>query len=200
MAHLWTTKLPDGDRVLVRPIEPRDRRRLAAILDGLSDASRYQRFLAQRQAFTEAELDYLTRVDHHDHEALVAIDPTTDELVGVARYVRVGPTVAELAVTVTDAWQARGIGTLLLDQLARRATRAGVRSFVALTLAGNAPAIDLLSRLGPTTCTRAGAHVRLRAELPRPRRRRTVQRGRAAAARALRQTLRTVQALTPGAP
>jgi RimJ/RimL family protein N-acetyltransferase len=200
MARARTTKLADGARLLVRPIEPGDRLRLAAILDGLSDTSRHQRFLAQRQSFTEAELDYLTRVDHHDHEALVAIDPATGDIVGVARYVRLEPTVAELAVTVTDAWQARGVGTLLLDRLAAHAARAGMQAFVALILAGNAPAIGLLSRLGPATSTHAGAHVRLRAELPRRRRRRTVRRGRAAAARAVRQTVRTVQALTPGAP
>jgi GNAT superfamily N-acetyltransferase len=68
-------------------------------------------------------------VDHHDHEAIIALDPLTGEGVGVARYVRAGadPEVAEVAVTVVDDWQGRGLGRALLERLAARARREGVR-------------------------------------------------------------------------
>ena len=77
---------------------------------------------------SEAMVRYLTDVDHHDHEAVVALDAATDEGVGVARYVRdpERPTRAEAAVTVTDDWQGRGLGTLLLELLAVRAREEGV--------------------------------------------------------------------------
>lgn len=79
----------------------------------MSPESRYRRFLAARDRLSEAELDYLTRVDHHDHEALVALVLETQEGVGLARFVRLpeDPEDAEVAIAVADAWQRRGVGT-----------------------------------------------------------------------------------------
>ncbi len=69
-----------------------------------------------------------------------------EELVGVARYVRDPdePKQAEVAVTVQDEWQGRGVGTALLSMLARRARDNGVERFTGVCLAGNrgdAPAL-----------------------------------------------------------
>ena len=100
---------------------------------------------------TDAQLDYLTDVDHHDHEALIAL--TEDgTLVGVARFVRLSddPAAAEAAVTVADDWQGRGVGTLLTQRLAGRAREEGVEVFTATALAANVDVIDLLGRLGRT--------------------------------------------------
>ena len=153
--------------MVVRAIEPDDRALLVDGLRRLSPQSRRQRFLALRDHFTDDELDYLVDVDHHDHEALVALDPATGALVGVARYVRLEPARAEVAVAVVDAWQGRGVGTLLLTRLARRARRAGIRSFESITLADNDAALRSLRRLGPTRCISMGPHVRLRTRLTR---------------------------------
>ena len=96
-------------------------------------------------------LDYLTEVDHHDHEALVALDAETGEGVGVARFVRLDgrPATAEAAVTVVDRWQGRGLGTLLLELLATRARDEGIARFTALVLASNTDILEVLERLGP---------------------------------------------------
>src|SRR3954447_644963 len=155
------TRVADGSPVLIRPIEPRDRSLLVDGLARLSTRSRRQRFLAQRDAFTSRELDYLVDVDHHDHEALVALDVATGDLIGVARYVRLERRRAELALTVVDAWQGRGVGAALLDRLALHARRAGIRSFESLTLAGNGAAIRALQRLGRTRRVAMGPHERL---------------------------------------
>lgn len=160
-----TIVLADGSGVLVRPIRPEDRARLREGLARLSPASRYSRFLAVREGFTEGELDYLVYVDHHDHEALLAFDAATGEGVGIARYVRTGARTAEPAVTVVDDWQGRGLGNRLAHLLALRARQAGVRSFVALTLATNQAAIHMLERLGRTRQSPAGAQVLLRTRL-----------------------------------
>ena len=57
---------------------------------------------------------------------------------------------AEVAIAVIDAWQGKGVGTVLLHELVERAKAAGVRHFLAICLSDNADVIDLLSRLGST--------------------------------------------------
>ena len=161
-----TVELRDGSRVVIRPIEPDDR---AALLEGferLSAESRYRRFFGPVTQLSERDLDYLTCVDHHDHEALVAVAEGTGEGVGVARYVRTGPDVAEPAIVVADDWQGRGAGSRLLDALVERAQEEGIRRFEAPVLAYNAEAIHLLEGLGQTTRTPDGREVELTIELP----------------------------------
>jgi GNAT superfamily N-acetyltransferase len=143
--------LPDGAVVHVRPIEPEDKELLRAGFERLSPESRYRRFLHSVSHLTDADLAYFTEVDHHDHEALVAVGPHGSELVGVARYIRLDdPDTAEVAIAVLDDWQGRGVGTLLMHELTNRARAAGVRRFAATCLADNAMVIDLLRRLGET--------------------------------------------------
>jgi RimJ/RimL family protein N-acetyltransferase len=142
----------DGHVVRVRPIEPSDASALEAGFEALSYSSRYKRFLSPMSELSESAVHYLTEVDHHDHEALIAVDPDSDRAVAVARYVRnrqTDPRSAEVAVTVVDDWQGRGVGTLLLGELARRARKDGVERFTALVLANNHEMLDLLHQLGP---------------------------------------------------
>jgi RimJ/RimL family protein N-acetyltransferase len=140
--------LPDGATVLVRPIAPGDAPALLRGLEHLSPRSRYRRFLGTPRIGPE-ELRYLTDVDHRDHEALGAADPATGDGVGVARYIREpGTDRAEVAVTIEDAWQGRGLGTVLLLRLAERARAVGIRRFTGLILAENAPMRALMAKLG----------------------------------------------------
>jgi GNAT superfamily N-acetyltransferase len=156
-------------QVEIRPIEPDDRDALARGFDRLSEQSRYRRFLSPRGPLSQAELSYLTEVDHHDHEALVAVDPETDEGVGVARFIRSteDPAVAELAVAVADDWQGKGVGSLLAAELAKRAREEGVMCFTALALAENDAILGLLQDLGEvrTGPTQLGT-VELAVDLP----------------------------------
>jgi len=137
-------------QVEIRPIEPDDRDALARGFDRLSEQSRYRRFLSPRGPLSPAELSYLTEVDHHDHEALVAVDPVTEEGVGVARFIRSpeDPAVAELAVAVADDWHRQGVGSVLAAELAKRARDEGITCFTALALAENDAILGLLQDLG----------------------------------------------------
>jgi RimJ/RimL family protein N-acetyltransferase len=175
----------DGSEVDIRPIEPSDDAELVEAFEGLSDESRYERFLAPTRHLSPAMVRYLTAVDHHDHEALVAVDPETGHAIGVARFVRLkDPHVAEAAVTVVDDWQGRGLGTTLLHCLAERARQEDIRRFSALVLARNDDMIDILRRLGPTRVVdREQGAVELEVELPR-----------AGAGEALRELLRMAAA------
>jgi nucleotide-binding universal stress UspA family protein len=157
--------LRDGSRLLVRPIEPDDREELAAGFRRLSPESRYRRFFGPMPELRERDLDYLTRVDHRDHEALVALDEATGEGVAVARYVRTAPDEAEPAVVVADDWQRRGVGTRVLDLLVRRAQEEGITRFRASVLAQNPDAAALLRRLGDARTTRMGRELELEIRL-----------------------------------
>jgi len=161
--------LRDGSRVVIRRVRPDDRALLLAGFERLGTESRYRRFLAPMAEFTDDVVTYLTQVDHHDHEALAAIDPETGAGVGVARFVRCldRADTAEAAVTVIDDWQSRGVGTALLDLLAERARAEGVVRFTALMLAENREMLHLLEALGPVRVVdRHSGTIEIEAELP----------------------------------
>jgi nucleotide-binding universal stress UspA family protein/RimJ/RimL family protein N-acetyltransferase len=160
-----TVPLRDGSQVEIRSIEPDDRDALREGFERLSPQSRYRRFFSPVAQLSERDLDYLTDVDHSDHEALVAVDPDSGEGVGVARYVRTGPEVAEPAIVVADDWQRRGVATRLLDALVGRALEEGVRRFEAPVLADNPAALRLLEQLGQATHSRDGTEVEVRVDL-----------------------------------
>src|SRR6266550_461675 len=123
------TRLRDGTLVVVRPIRSDDK---PLLLDGfrrLSDESRLRRFMAPMRELSDEQLRYLTEIDYVDHFAWVALladRPTFG--IGVGRYIRLDaePGVAEVAITVVDEYQGRGLGTLLLGILAGTARIAGI--------------------------------------------------------------------------
>jgi GNAT superfamily N-acetyltransferase len=145
-------------------VQPTDRQAIVDAFERLSDDSRYMRFLAHRDTLTPDELRYLTVVDHHDHEALVAVD--AGRIVGVSRYVRdpARPAVGEVSVVVADDWRRRGLARTLLLRLGDRARAAGVRRFEGSALPHNHAAIELLRGLGASVAPEAGGTVRI--ELP----------------------------------
>jgi GNAT superfamily N-acetyltransferase len=151
--------LRDGSKVRIARVTPRDAPLIAEGFERLSAETRRLRFLTSKPALSPAELKYLTEVDGHRHEALGAIDPLTGRGIAVARFVRDGqdPSRAEVAVTVSDEWQHRGLGTLMLDRLAERAREEGITHFTAL-VAGDNPAMQpMLEGLGGTiTITEVG--------------------------------------------
>ena len=161
--------LRDGSRVRLRQGHSSDRHLLLRGFERLSPESRYRRFLVAMRELSEDKVRYLTEIDHHDHEAIIALDEKTGDGIGVARYVRdpQRPDVAEVAVTVIDDWQGRGLGTLLLEVLGARARAEGITIFTALMLATNQEMMDVLEGLGPVRIVdREGGTVEI--EMPNP--------------------------------
>ena len=117
--------------------------------EALSPRSRFTRFMSPVDHLTQAEVDYFFDVDHHTHEALVAVADETDDRIGIARFIceQEDPATAEVAFTVADAWQHRGVGTALLRALAETARANGVRRFTAEILAENDAMRALFGRL-----------------------------------------------------
>lgn len=139
----YRTTLRDGTPVAIRPLSPDDVPRLEAIVAHLSPASRYHRFLTPVDRIPRADATELCRCDEGEHLALVAEVEGPDgrvESIGAAHCIRLEPSgdVAEVACEVVDAWQKRGVGTLLLNVIAGCAWRCGVRHWQALMHENNA--------------------------------------------------------------
>jgi RimJ/RimL family protein N-acetyltransferase len=166
---MWAERLRDGDQILIRPINPEDSDELSAGMERLSEESRYRRFFTPASRLSASQLRYLTEVDHHDHEALVAVQPDTEHGIGVARFVRsaADPELAEVAVAVADSWHGRGVATALLGRLTERAREEGIRRFSAEILAENQPMLELIDDLGEVTVKhRDHGSVAVEVELP----------------------------------
>jgi RimJ/RimL family protein N-acetyltransferase len=144
-------RLPDGAQVLIRPIRPNDKGLLADGLRRLSPQSAQRRFLTPKRSFSRAELRYLTEVDGLDHVALVAESPSAPDrrLIAVGRFVRLhdDPRAAEVAVTVADEWQGRGLGSVLGRHLTHLARNRDIRRFTATMSSDNVPAHRLMAKL-----------------------------------------------------
>jgi acetyltransferase len=139
--------LLDGTLVLIRPIEPDDKRLLVEGLRRLSPEAAFKRFLSPKVRFSEAELEYLTEVDGRNHIAYVAV--RDDELVAVGRVVKTAPDTADIAILVWDDWQGLGLGSWLAQRLARAAAEQGVTRIAGTMLADNRPALRLLKLISP---------------------------------------------------
>ena len=142
--------LRDGSQVQIREVRGSDAPLLADGFARLSARSRQQRFLSPKHSLSAAELRFLTEVDHHDHEAIGALNPADGRGVGIARYIRApdDPQAAEIAVTIADDWQGRGLGTELLARLSDRARQEGICRFTATVAYGNAAMATLLQNMG----------------------------------------------------
>jgi GNAT superfamily N-acetyltransferase len=138
----------DGDVCFhLRPIRPDDAIRLVAFHQHLSPRSVYLRFFTFHPVLSKAEVDRFTHVDYRNRLALVA--EKGDQLIAVGRFDRrQGATEAEVAFVVADEYQHHGIGSLLLDELAKAARRRGIRTFRAETLCENHAMLDVFRHAG----------------------------------------------------
>jgi RimJ/RimL family protein N-acetyltransferase len=146
-----TLILRDGSSVAIRTMGADDEERLLRFHHRLSRETIRRRFFAIHPELSPAELYRFTHVDHLDREAIIAL--ADDEIVAVARFDRIGRGAsAEVAFVVADDWQGRGLVTVLLTRLARRAGQVGIEQFVAETLPENRAMLTVFRHAGlPTT-------------------------------------------------
>jgi GNAT superfamily N-acetyltransferase len=137
----------DGTTCRVRPIRRDDDARLVAFHARLSSRTAYLRFFTVHPELSRAEVERFTQVDYDDRFALVV--EHDDAIVAVGRYDRLpDSSEAEVAFVVADEYQHRGIGSLLLDELAAAALPRGITTFVASTLAENATMLGVFAHAG----------------------------------------------------
>ena len=149
--------LRDGGSIHIRAIRPDDKQRLLDLFERLSSRSVYFRFFQTKQRLTDEELRYFTELDFTRDVALVATlrEGQEEHIIGVGRYFRIQengqPTTrAEVAFTVADAHQGRGVGTLLLEHLAAIARRQGIDTFEAYVLGENNRMLEVFAASGFT--------------------------------------------------
>jgi ribosomal protein S18 acetylase RimI-like enzyme len=129
----------------IRPLRNGDVETVSTLFERLGAGSRERRFCGAKPRLSDPELERLARVDasHHVLVGYVAGDP---DPVGMARLVRDG-TAAEIAFEVADAYQGRGVGSVLARELAADARAAGITTLVATVCGDNPRVVSLLTRV-----------------------------------------------------
>jgi acetyltransferase len=144
-------ELADGTVVEARPIRPEDAEMEREFVKGLSERTRYFRFMNSVRELSPAMLMRFTQIDYDREMAFVAVrnEQGKDEEIAVARYVTNpdGKT-CEFAVVVADAWQGRGLGRRMIETLIGVARSRGLQAIIGHVLAINQPMLALCARLG----------------------------------------------------
>lgn len=147
----WSETLRDHSHVVIRPITPHDKEAERAFIEGLSLQARRYRFLGQMSSPSEALIEQFTHIDYVHEVAFVAVVPEDghEQIVGVSRYsTDESGTNCECAVTVSDEWQNKGLGTLLMRHLIEVARARGIRRMMSMDSAENVRMLDLARYLG----------------------------------------------------
>jgi len=140
--------LGDG-LVTVRPARPEDADRIGAYIRGLSFASRYRRFLGPVNELAPADLHRMTHGNDAAPPALIVESGNGDAraVIGEARYAFDGIG-CEFALSVSDAWRGKGVGTMLMGIMEERAKLWGAHYLVGDVLGSNQPMLALARKLG----------------------------------------------------
>ncbi len=156
-------------QVSIRLATPRDDEGLRGMFSRASSETIYRRFHIPYPDVPEQTLALMLDVDHHGKESLVAV--VEEQIVGHAMYVRLGDgTEAEMAIIVEDGWQSKGVGTLLLSELAQRARLRGIELFTGEVLGTNRRMLGLAAMFAGTgyTIEDGLCHVRMPLRTPEP--------------------------------
>ncbi len=148
MSLAWTADAPliDGAAVTIRPLRPTDAPALRAFFAALSPQSVRLRYFSERHKLTDEELFALTNGDPSAQIHLAALH--ADSVVGVANCVVTTPGQADVTFVVSDQFQGRGVGSLLLEYLGELAPALGVTHFRAETLPENHGMLDVFRHAG----------------------------------------------------
>ena len=139
--------LPDGTTYLIRPIRPEDAQGLQTLMQGLSEETRYFRFISYARELTPRQLARYTQIDYHREMALVA--QAGERIVGVSRYM-LNPDgkSCEFALVVADDWHGRGLGARLMNAICETARGQGLERIEGFVLGDNQRMLQLMTRLG----------------------------------------------------
>lgn len=128
--------LRDGSTVRIRRMLPTDDKALLDLFTSLSEESLWMRFFGPTKgAALAAEAHRETNLDHTF--GLLALSGPEERVVGHAFYAALDEHRAEVAFTIANDYQGRGLGTILLGQLAEVAEASNIQMFEAEVVAAN---------------------------------------------------------------
>jgi hypothetical protein len=140
--------LTDGVVVPARIIRPDDAPALQRLHSRLSEESIRLRFFGSMQELSAWKANYFAHVDGVNSFALVALNPTDDEIIAIVRFdCDEGTDKAEYTALVEDRWQGSGLGLAMTRHLIDGARDRGIRSFYALVKPENRSMLKLLRSL-----------------------------------------------------
>lgn len=154
----FTATLQDGSRVEIRPIQRTDVELERRFIEELSPEARRYRFLCGMRTPSDALLRQLTDIDAQYEVALIALsgEGARQRMVGVARFGAMPDGRAEVAVTVSDDWRLRGLGSVLMSRLAELARLRGITTLFSVDASGNEAMRRFAAHLGFERCTDPG--------------------------------------------
>ncbi|HEX7960093.1 MAG TPA: GNAT family N-acetyltransferase, partial [Terriglobales bacterium] len=145
-------RLRDGKQIEIRALRPGDESNMLAAIGRTSAQSLQRRFLVMKRHFSEKERAFFMNVDFKNHVAIVALaeEGECPVIAGGGRYIVFEPGRAEMAFVVVDAWQGKGIGSILMRHLAKLANDAGLQELTAEVLHENAAMRKVFEKCGFT--------------------------------------------------
>ena len=154
-------QLRDGSTAEIRALRPEDEADMLAALEQTSAQSLQRRFFVMKRHFSDKERAFFMDIDFKNHVALVARAEETGRkvMVGGSRYIVFEPGRAEMAFMVVDAWQGRGIGSILMRHLVKIASEAGVQELTAEVLPENSAMLKVFRKFGFKPAPRRDPHT-----------------------------------------
>ena len=144
-------QMPDGTDLVIRPIRPEDAQMVQTFVRGLSEQTKYYRYMQAIKELTPEMLVRFTQIDYDREMALIGVKEGVDgdEMAGVARYSsHPGGETCEFAIVVSDSWRDRGIGARLMRSLMQNARDRGFRNMDGEVLTANSRMLALMRSLG----------------------------------------------------
>lgn len=145
-------KLPNGENVVIRPIMPEDASLLQNLVKGLSEESRYFRYLSNIKQLSQNLLARFTQLDYDREMVFVMIrqdEEGKEEMLGAARYTAEPDNIScEFAVEVADDWQGNGIATILMQKLFIAAKEQGLETMHGEVLTSNENMKKFVKKMG----------------------------------------------------
>ncbi len=144
-------QLPDGKDLVIRPIRPEDAELEQEFVRGLSEQTKYFRFMQTIKELSPEMLVRFTQIDYDREMALIGVieQDGAEVEVGVARYMtRPGGEDCEFAIVVSDHWRNLGIGARLMRSLMQNARSRGLRVMDGEVLTANTRMLALVKSLG----------------------------------------------------
>jgi len=142
-------KLKDGEEIFFRPVKISDEPLLKEFFYSLSPQTMFRRFISTRRDMPHERLQEFVVVNYAEEVSIQAVilKDAKEEIVGIGRfYLDENTHTAEVAFTVKDAFQNRGIGTELLDYLIYLAKKRGLIGFEAELLTENKPMLRVFTK------------------------------------------------------